>query len=151
MSPRQLFRAVALAEAITWTLLLAGLVLKYGFSLDIAVTIGGTLHGIVFIAYAFTALLVALNQRWPLPIALVSVAVAAVPYGTIPTEIVLDRRGRLAGGWRREATDDPRDNVWIYRLLRWLLAHIAIFIVAAIALVAVIVTVLLINGPPGGK
>jgi integral membrane protein len=151
VSPRQLFRAVAVAEAITWTLLLAGLILKYGFGVDIAVTIGGTLHGIVFIAYAFTALLVALNQRWPLPVALVAVAVAVVPYGTIPTEIVLDRRGRLDGDWHRQPTDDPRDQQWIYQLLRWLLNHVAIFIVVAFALVAIVVTVLLVAGPPGGK
>lgn len=151
MSPRKLFRFVALAEAITWTLLIAALVLKYGFGIDIAVTIGGTLHGIVFIAYAFTALLVALNQRWPLAIALGAVAIAVVPYGTIPTEIQLDRRGLLAGDWHREATDDPRDDVWIHRLLRWLLGHVAIFVVAAVALVAIVVTLLLVVGPPGGK
>ena len=151
MSPRQLFRAVAFAEAITWTLLIIGLVLKYGFDIPIAVTIGGTIHGIVFIAYAFTALLVALNQRWSLPVALGSVVVAAIPYGTIPTEIALDRRGLLAGDWRREATDDARDQVWIYRLLRWLLAHTALFVVVAILLVAAVVTILLITGPPGGK
>jgi integral membrane protein len=151
VSPRQLFRAVAFAEAVTWTLLIAGLVLKYGFGHDIAVTIGGTAHGIVFIAYAFTALLVALNQRWSLPVALGAVAVAAIPYGTIPTEIALDRRGFLAGGWHREATDDPRDKFWIYRLLRWLLAHTAVFVVVAIGLIAAVVAVLLISGPPGGK
>lgn len=151
MSPRQLYRAVAFAEAVTWTMLIAGLVLKYGFGHDIAVTIGGTAHGIVFIAYAFTALLVGLNQRWPLPIALGAIAVAIIPYGTIPTEITFDRHGYLAGDWRREATDDARDRLWIYRLLRWFLAHTAIFVVAAVLAIAAVVTVLLIAGPPGGK
>lgn len=149
MSPRALFRAVAFAEAVTWTLLIAGLILKYGFGHDIAVTIGGTAHGIVFIAYAFTALLVALNQRWRPWVALGAVAIAAVPYGTIPVEIALDRSGRLSGDWHREATGDPRDNAQIYRLLRWLLRHVVLFVVLALVLIAAVVTVLLVSGPPG--
>ena len=42
MSPRRTFRALALAEAVTWTLLLAGMVLKHVFEVtEVGVRIGG--------------------------------------------------------------------------------------------------------------
>ena len=51
MTPRRLFRALALAEVVTWTLLLLGMVLKYGTeTTDLLVRIGGGLHGFAFLA-----------------------------------------------------------------------------------------------------
>src|SRR5690606_13873618 len=65
-SPRTFYRLVAVAEAITWTLLIAGLLLKYVFdSGDLGVRVGGTIHGFVFLVYGATAILVGVNQRWP--------------------------------------------------------------------------------------
>ena len=64
LTPKKLYRIVAIAEAITWTLLITGLILRATMDLSIAVTIGGSIHGFVFLAYGATAILTAINQRW---------------------------------------------------------------------------------------
>ncbi len=150
MRPRSLFRLVAIAEAITWTLLLGGLVLRATTGWALGVTIGGGIHGFVFLAYAATALLVGIDRRWPAGLVVLSVAAAIVPYATIPVERALDRRGRLAGDWRleRDATGDrtPLDG-----LVRWFVRRpVLLLVVAAVAVVAIFAVLLLI-GPPGGR
>lgn len=150
-TPLALFRTLAIAEAISWTLLITGLILRATMDLSIAVTIGGGIHGFVFLSYGATAVLVAKNQRWhPVP-TVVAIASAIVPYATIPTEIWLHRSGRLRGAWRLEAGADPRDGAWHDRLMRALLRRPWILAVLVAALVVVIFVVLLIVGPPGGR
>lgn len=150
VSPRQFYRIVSVAEAVTWTLLIIGMVLKYGFHLDIAVLIGGSIHGLVFVTYAGTALLVGVNQRWPVKLVVGAVLTAIVPYATIPFDRWLERRELLEGDWRTTATDDPRDHTWISRLLRWMLNHPVVLVTVFLLAVLAIVTTLLIIGPPGG-
>ncbi|MET4637573.1 DUF3817 domain-containing protein [Mycetocola sp. 2940] len=152
MSPRLFYRTLAFAEAVTWTLLILGLLMKYVWDLgDVGVRIGGSIHGFVFLAYAATAILVGLNQRWSVPLIALGVVTAIVPYATIPFDLWADRTGRLDGGWRRDATDDPRDRSWVDRLLRWFLAHPAVLSsVFVVALVGIFATLLVI-GPPGGE
>ncbi|MCM3502429.1 DUF3817 domain-containing protein [Microbacterium sp. P26] len=150
-TPLTLFRSLAIAEAISWTLLIGGLILRAVADLPLAVTIGGSIHGFVFLAYGATAVLVALNQRWGLGPAVVAVASAVIPYATVPTEIWLHRTGRLRGEWRLDATDDPRDQRPIDRLLRFFLRRPWVLALALVAAVALVFVVLLIVGPPGGK
>lgn len=151
LTPKKLYRIVAIAEAITWTLLITGLILRATAGLDIAVTIGGSIHGFVFLAYGATAVLTAINQRWGVGLGLVAVVTAVIPYATIPFDIWAHRTGKLEGDWRREATDDPRDQRWFDRLVRWMLNHP--YLLATLILLAVVVlfTVLLILGPPVPK
>lgn len=151
LTPKKLYRIVAIAEAITWTLLITGLILRATAGLDIAVTIGGSIHGFVFLAYGATAVLTAINQRWSPGLGLLAVVTAVIPYATIPFDIWVHRTGRLEGDWRREATDDPRDQRWFDRLVRWMLNHP--YLLATLILLAVVVlfTVLLILGPPVPK
>jgi integral membrane protein len=150
-TPLALFRTLAVAEAISWTLLITGLILRAATDVGFAVTIGGGIHGFVFLAYGATAVLIAKNQRWTLGPALVALVSAVVPYATIPAEIWLHRSGRLDGAWRLEAGADPRDGAWHDRLMRALLRRPWVLAVAVVALVAVIFAVLLIVGPPGGR
>ena len=151
VSPRLFYRTLAIAEAITWTGLITAMVLKYGFDSPGLLPIAGGLHGLIFLTYAFTAVLVGVNQRWSIPLIVLAVGTAIVPYATVPFDIWADRTGRLNGIWRKDATDDPRDKHWIDRTMRWFLNHpialVAIFVVG----IAGIMTVLLIVGPPGGK
>jgi len=58
-TPASLFRVLAIAEAISWTLLIVGLVLRATAGLAIATTVGGSIHGFVFLSYGATAVLVA--------------------------------------------------------------------------------------------
>lgn len=150
-TPLTLFRTLAIAEAISWTLLIGGLILRAVADLPLAVTIGGSLHGFVFLAYGATAVLVALNQRWGVGPAVVAVASAVIPYATVPTEIWLHRTGRLRGDWRLDSTDDPRDQRPLDRLLRFFLRRPWALALALVAAVALVFVVLLIVGPPGGK
>lgn len=151
VTPRLFYRTVAIAEAVTWTLLIAGMLLKYVANAgSLPVLIGGSIHGLVFIAYALTAVLVGVNQRWKVGQIVVAVVTAIVPYATIPFDRWLDRHGKLEGEWHREATDDPADRGWVRRLLRWFLNHPVVLGILLIVAIAVIMTTLLIVGPPGG-
>ena len=151
MSPQRLFRSLAIAEAITWTLLITGLILRATVGLDVAVVVGGSIHGFVFLAYAATVLLVGVNQRWSIGLMALGVVTAIVPYATVPFELWLVRRGRLEGDWRREAGDHPADGNVVNRLLRWGLARPVLLTVLAVVGVAAVFAALLVVGPPGGR
>lgn len=150
-TPDRLFRVLAIAEAITWTILISAIVARAAGAPGVVVTIGGGIHGLVFLAYGATAVLVALNQRWHVGVAALAIVSAVVPYATIPTEIWLHRTHRLAGAWRREQTDDPRDARWYDRLMRWFLQRPAVLAVLIVLAVVVLYVILLLAGPPGGK
>ena len=150
-APAILFRVLAIAEAISWTLLITGLILRATTDFALGVTIGGAIHGFVFLSYGATAILVAMNQRWRAWPAIVAIASAVIPYATIPTEIWLHRTGRLDGPWRLEPTDDPRDAAWHDRIMRWFLNRAWVLgILIALAVIVLYVALLLI-GPPGGR
>ncbi|MEY4434794.1 MAG: hypothetical protein RIR16_834, partial [Actinomycetota bacterium] len=64
-SPKKLYKAFAFAEAVTWTLLITGLVLRATVGVDQALFfVVGSVHGAVFLGYGVTAALVGVNQRW---------------------------------------------------------------------------------------
>jgi len=150
-TPLTLFRTLAIAEAISWTLLIIGLVLRAAADLAIAVTIGGAIHGFVFLSYGATAVLVSMNQRWRPGPAVVAVVSAVIPYATIPVEIWLQRSGRLQGAWRLEEATDPAERLWYDRPMRWFLTRPWLLGgLIALAVVALYVVLLLI-GPPGGR
>ena len=151
MSPKRLFRALALAEAVTWTILIVAMILKYVVGVEWAVLVGGSIHGFVFLAYAFAAVLVGVNQRWSVGLIAFAVVTAIVPYATIPFEVWLMRRGRLEGGWRHERTEHPADDSWVNRMLRWFLARPVLLTVLAVVGIAAVFTALLVIGPPGGR
>ena len=150
-TPASLFRVLAIAEAVSWTLLVVGLVLRATADLAIAVTIGGAIHGFVFLSYGATAVLVALNNRWRPGPALVAIGSAIVPYATIPAELWLARSGRLAGEWRTVEPDEAADSLWYDALLRWFLRRPWVLGLIIVLAVAAIFVVLLTIGPPGGR
>lgn len=148
MTPKQLFRTAAFAEAVTWTLLITALVVRATTGFAPGVTIAGGIHGFVFLSYGATAVLLAVNQRWHPGVAATAIASAIVPYATIPVEIWLARSGRLVGQWRREATDDPRDRTWIDRTMRWFLLRPLVLVALIVVAVVLLFVVLLSAGPP---
>lgn len=147
-TPRSLFRTLAFAEAVSWTLLIAGLITRELTAWAPAVAIGGGIHGFVFLSYGATAILVSKNQRWSVGVILIALFSAIIPYATIPTEIWVQRSGRLAGAWRITATADPRDSRWHDRAFRFLITHPVLTGVAMLAAVVLLYVVLLILGPP---
>jgi integral membrane protein len=151
MSPRALFRSFAVAEVVTWALLIGGMLLKYVAKVgDWPVSVAGPIHGFVFLAYLVAGVVVAVNQRWSPGVTVLALASAVVPFASLPVERWIDRRGGLEGDWRREATGDPRDRRPLDRLLRWVLGHLALAVVLRLAAVVVVFVLLLIVGPPVG-
>ena len=147
MTPRKLFTTLAFAEAVTWTLLIAALVAKYGFDNENFTPIAGGLHGFVFLSYAAVTLFVWANQKWPAGTGILGVALAVIPWATIPFERSVDRRGLLDGGWRMapggEEPANPVDKVAALVLRRPVASGLV-----TLVLVAVVFWVLLILGPP---
>ncbi|MGM1030381.1 MAG: DUF3817 domain-containing protein [Actinomycetota bacterium] len=148
LAPKRLYRFLAIAEAVTWTLLIVALIAKYGFALDALVPVAGSLHGFVFLSYGAMQIVVGRNQRWALGTVLLGILTAAIPYATIPWERRLERRGALDGAWRTEASDDPRDATALDRAFRWGVRHPILLVGVALALVALVFVVLLNAGPP---
>ena len=152
VSPRTFYRAMAIAEAITWTLLIGGMIGKYVLEVgDLGVRVGGFLHGLVFIAYGMTAVLVGINQRWRVRLILLALVTAVVPYATIPFDRWLERRDLLGGAWRTTRTADPRDHTLVSGILRWVLTHPVLLAASFVLLLGAIMTTLLLIGPPGGR
>lgn len=148
MLPRALFRTVAFAEAVTWTLLLIGLFLKYVTrTTDVGVSIAGGIHGFVFLCYAFTAAFTWINQKWSAGTGLLAVVSAVIPYATIPVEKSLDRRGLLAGEWRLAAGRDEPVGA-LEKLQAWVLAKPLVALVVVLVGVAAVFSFLLYMGPP---
>lgn len=151
LSPKQVFRIVSVLEAITWSGLLLAMGLRYLAQQDVPFFFAvGLAHGFVFLGFVVVTVIVGLNQRWGLGrIALVALS-ALPPYVTIVADVLLERRGMLAGGWRTEATDDPRDAHPLDRFLRWWLARPWLLAAVVVLGVVGVTAALLVIGPPGG-
>ncbi len=152
MSPRTFYRTIATAEAVTWTLLIVGMILKYGVKVgDWPVSIGGFVHGLVFIAYVVTAVLIGLNQRWRKGLIVVAAATSVIPYLTIPFDRWLEKKGMLDGAWRTTASDHPGDRKWADVALRAMVARPVLLGVTFVVVVGGIMATMLFVGPPGGR
>lgn len=150
-SPRALYRAFALGEGVTWALLLGGLAVRAIFGLPpIALTIIGGIHGAVFLGYGVSAALVGVNNRWGFGRTVLAIALAIIPFATVPFEVAAERRGLLAGTWRKAKSQDPRDNNWFDSLYRWFINRPLLLAIAMLAVVTAIFATLILIGPPGG-
>ena len=148
MTPLVLFRRVAVAEAVTWALLLTGMFLKYVTgTTELGVRVFGMAHGVVFLAYCLATVVVAVDQRWSYRLLVGGVASAVPPFATVPFERYAERRGALDSSWRlvAGAPSGPAE-----RVVAWLLRNPVRGLVAGAAGVAVLTGVALLAGPPAG-
>lgn len=148
-SPKSVYKFFATGEAITWGLLISALISRaLGDLVPHAVTVAGSIHGAMFLSYCVVAVLVGLNQRWAIGRIAGAVALAIVPFATVPFDRRLGKQNALEGSWRTETSDDPRDQGFIDRLFRWFIARpVVLVLVIAIALPAIF-AFLLFLGPP---
>ena len=148
-SPKSIYKFFATGEAITWGLLITALISRaLGDLIPHAVTIAGGIHGAMFLSYCVVAVLVGLNQRWAIARIAGAVALAVVPFATVPFDRRISKQNALEGSWRTETSDDPRDLGYIDRLFRWFIARpVVLVLVIAIALPAIF-AFLLFLGPP---
>ena len=141
MSPRALFRSFATAEAFTWAGLITALILR---ATDVAniVPIAGGVHGFVFLSYCVVTVFTWVNQRWGAGTGVLGLALAIVPFATVPFELVLDRKGKLAGPWRlRPGGDEPKG--FVEHVQAWVLRHPWLAIALLFVAVVVVFSVLL--------
>ncbi|GAA1595883.1 DUF3817 domain-containing protein [Kribbella sancticallisti] len=90
------FRGVAIAEAISWTGLLIGMLFKYVVSdNEIGVKIFGPIHGGIFVAYVLTVAVVRKPLRWSWPVTLLALAASIPPLFTWFFEMWAKRTNRL--------------------------------------------------------
>lgn len=147
MTPQRLHRALALAEAVTWGLLLAGMLLKYGTgTTDVGVSIGGALHGFVVLAYCVGTVLVGTDQRWSGRQVLLGLACAVPPFATLPFERWARGRGLRGATWRLRggrAPTGPVESVVAVALRRPFTATMA-----TLAVLAVVFRAMVQLGPP---
>ncbi|MBO4210016.1 DUF3817 domain-containing protein [Micromonospora echinofusca] len=92
----RLFVLAAIAEAISWAALLAGMAVKYGPpGNELGVQVFGPIHGALFVAYGLLVLAVARIHRWSLLATGVALACAVPPFATLVFERWARRRGLL--------------------------------------------------------
>lgn len=148
MSPQSLFRRVAIAEAVTWALLLTGMFLKYVTeTTELGVSVFGMLHGVVFVAYAVVAVVVAIDQRWSARRALVALASAVPPFATVPFDRWVEKHHPLEESWRLR-TAEPGGP--LERLVAWLVRSPGQGVAAGLVAVAALTGLALLVGPPTG-
>jgi integral membrane protein len=146
MSPKTLYRTLALAEAVTWTLLLIGMFLKYVTeTTEVGVRIGGGVHGFVFLAYCATTIVIGVDRPWSLRRVLAGLGSSFVPYLTVPFERSADKAGLLGTHWRLIG-EEPRGGV--ERLVAWGLRGPVLAGAVVLVLLVAVFSGLLVLGPP---
>lgn len=149
MTPLKTFRFVAIAEAVTWALLLSGMFLKYVTeTTELGVRIFGMLHGVVFIAYCLTTVLVAVDQRWSKGRALIGLAASIPPFFTVVFDRNAEKNGVLGASWR--LTHEAPAGL-VERLVSWLLRNPLRGAAAGLVAVAALTVLALLVGPPAGQ
>lgn len=148
MTPRTLFPALARAEAVTWALLLLGMVLKYVTrTTELGVAVFGLVHGVVFLGYCLVTVLVWVDQRWSWRLGLLALAAALPPFATVWVERRVERAGALGSGWRLAPGGEAPGHLGEHVLARALARPVLAAVVGG-ALVLLVTAALLVVGPP---
>jgi integral membrane protein len=146
MSPRLLFRRVAIAEAVTWALLLTGMFLKYVTeTTELGVRVFGMVHGVVFVAYCLTTVLVAVDQRWSAGRTLLGLAAAVPPFFTVLFDRYAERRDALDDSWRLRGAEPSGP---VQRAVAWLLRNPRRGALSGLVAVVALTGLALLVGPP---
>jgi integral membrane protein len=148
MTPTRLYRLVARAEAVTWALLLTGMFLKYVTeTTELGVQVFGMVHGVVFIAFCLTTILVAVDQRWSRGRLLLGLVSSVPPFATVLFDRYAERRGALATSWRLRASPPAGP---VERAAAWLIRNPLRGALAGVVAVLALTGIALLAGPPAG-
>ncbi|MEO7421397.1 MAG: DUF3817 domain-containing protein [Ornithinibacter sp.] len=149
-APRMLFTWLARAEVVTWTLLLIGMFLTYVTrTTDVAVSVFGLAHGVVFLSYLGMTLAIWVDQRWSLREAATALLAGIAPLATLWVEHRVERHSLISDRWRlRPHGEAPRTPA--ERLLAGALVRPLVSVAFAAAAVVLVTAALLVVGPPGG-
>jgi integral membrane protein len=90
------FTTVAVAEAVSWIGLLAGMFVKYvPRTTELGVQIFGPIHGGIFLAYVLVALVASRVLRWSPGTTVLALGASVPPLATVWFERRARRLGRL--------------------------------------------------------
>jgi integral membrane protein len=93
----RVFRAVAVAEAVSWVLLLAGMFVKWVLrASELGVQLAGPVHGAVFVGYVLVSLLAWRVLRWSPRTAVLALVASVPPLCTVWFKRWAQRTGRLS-------------------------------------------------------
>lgn len=98
---RRTFRALALAEAVSWGALLVAMFFKWVVQADPeagiegGVPIVGPIHGALFLAYCAAALVAWRTFGWTVKTLVLALLASIPPFLTVVFEVRADRRGLL--------------------------------------------------------
>ncbi|MCW2703611.1 MAG: putative rane protein [Blastococcus sp.] len=99
MNPRTAataFRIVAVAEALSWIGLLAGMYVKYvPETTELGVKVFGPIHGGIFVAYVVVALVASRVLRWSPRTTVLALVCSVPPLATVWFSRLATRNGRL--------------------------------------------------------
>lgn len=149
MSPKRLYRIVARIEAVTWALLITGMVLKYVTDTTaVGVSIAGPIHGAAFLAYCVVTTFVAVDQKWGVARWFLGVLTSVPPFVTLWFESYAERRGLVTDTWRLggETARGPLEKLAGFVIRKPLQGALA-----GVVVVAVLFALALAAGPPGSS
>jgi integral membrane protein len=112
---------------------------------ELGVQVFGMVHGLVFIAYCLTTVLLWIDQEWSLSRVALGLLAAIPPFATVPFERYAERAGLLGDTWRLH-TEAPAGL--LERLAAWLLRRPVQGLVVGLLAVAGLTGVALVVGPP---
>jgi integral membrane protein len=99
---RTTFRTIAIAEAVSWALLLSAMFCKYvtesePFGLrEGGVPVAGMIHGLIFILFIANCIVSAVVFKWNRKTTLLALGSGIPPFFTVVFEVVADRKGQLS-------------------------------------------------------
>ncbi|KAA1427562.1 DUF3817 domain-containing protein [Nocardioides antri] len=147
MTPRNVFRTLAVAEAITWLGLLAGMFVKYVVgTTEVGVQVAGPIHGVAFISYCLVTLVVAVDQQWSRGRTVLGLLSSVPPLMTVWFDRHVESRGGLDDHWHSRHDSETAGR----RAVCWLLRHHRQAIVGFVVAVAALTGLALVAGPPVG-
>lgn len=145
--PAVLFRRIAIAEAITWALLLTGMFLKYvTHTTELGVKVFGMIHGVVFVSYVVTTVTVWVDQKWTARRGIGALLASIPPFVTVLVEVLAVRRGWLGESWRLRESSSGLSHP--ERAVRWVLLAPVRGALVGVAAVVLLSGLALMVGPP---
>lgn len=148
MTPRNVFRVLAVTEAITWLCLLAGMFVKYVVgTTELGVQVAGPVHGVAFISYCLVTVLVSIDQGWSRGRLVLGLVSAVPPLMTVWFDRHVEARDGLDDHWH--SRDDSPTAA--RRAVHWLLIHRRQAAIGFVVAVAALTGLALLVGPPASS
>ena len=109
--------------------------------------VAGPVHGVVFVAYCVTTVVVAVDQRWSWRRTALGLLASVPPFVTVVFDLLAELAGAF-GPWRLTVDEPSRP---VDRPVAWMLLHPVRGLVTALVVVALLTDLALLVGPPASS